>query len=65
MGPDGEPCTWLAYKFPFENTSGQIEGNRDRHSRAQEGKGIAADIDGAADPCAGGRTRAHLAGVTR
>ncbi len=24
IGPDGEPCTWLAYKFPFEDTSGQI-----------------------------------------
>jgi hypothetical protein len=24
LGPDGEPCTWLAYKFPFEDTSGQI-----------------------------------------
>lgn len=24
IGPDGEPCTWLAYKFPFEDNSGQI-----------------------------------------
>jgi PAS domain S-box-containing protein len=24
IGPDGEPCTWLGYKFPFEDTSGQI-----------------------------------------
>jgi len=24
IGPDGEPCTWLAYKFPFEDNSCQI-----------------------------------------
>jgi PAS domain S-box-containing protein len=24
IGPDGEPCTWLAYKFPFEDTLGEI-----------------------------------------
>ncbi len=24
ISPDGEPCTWIAYKFPFEDTSGEI-----------------------------------------
>jgi len=24
IGLDGEPCTWLAYKFPFQDTSGQL-----------------------------------------
>ena len=24
ISPDGEPSTWLAYKFPFEDTSGEI-----------------------------------------
>jgi PAS domain S-box-containing protein len=24
ISPDGEPCTWMAYKFPFEDTSGEI-----------------------------------------
>lgn len=24
IGSDGEPCTWLAYKFPFQDASGQV-----------------------------------------
>ncbi len=24
IGPDGEPCTWLTYKFPFQDASGQM-----------------------------------------
>ena len=24
IGPGGEPCTWLTYKFPFQDASGQM-----------------------------------------